>query len=101
MSVSPYPARVYENAPAGVQVLTVKAYDNVTGTPVTSIELEKNSDAEYFRIGSDGILETTKRIDKPLRYRFQFFVFAIMPASFEVRDDNRKPQLLLISGFKL
>lgn len=77
INVSPYPARVYQNAPPGVYVLKVVAYNNDTGRPVTSFKLDQQSDAEYFRVTNESLVETAKVINKPLDYVFQFFVFAI------------------------
>ena len=77
MNVSPYPARVYENAPPGVSVLTVNAYDNSTGEAVTNFRLEKRGLPEYFSITQSGLLQTAKTIDRNIGFRFQFFVFAV------------------------
>lgn len=75
--MSPYPARVYENAPPGVPVLTVNAYDNETAEQVTNFRLKDYGDPSYFRITSDGIMETRKRVEQPIGYEFRFFVFAV------------------------
>nr|KAG5695015.1 hypothetical protein BaRGS_015839 [Batillaria attramentaria] len=77
MNVSPYPARVYENAPAGVPVLTVNAYDNQTGQQVTNFRLEKRGDSGYFRMTDQGIMETAQTVNKRIGYKFTFFVFAV------------------------
>ena len=81
MTVSPYPARIYENAPPGEAVLTVSAYDNVTGEPITTFRLENTSLSEYFNISSSGLMRTSRTIDRNIEFRFQFFVFAVSTAA--------------------
>ena len=81
MNVSPYPARVYENAPPGVAVLTVNAYDNTTGVAVNNFRLEQRGLSEYFTIRPNGLMETAEPIDRTIGFKFQFFVFAISTAA--------------------
>ncbi|XP_012937686.1 uncharacterized protein LOC101851731, partial [Aplysia californica] len=76
MYVSPYPARVYQQAPADLAVARVRASDNETGQPVTSFRLESRNDARYFKVGSDGVIRTKTTISFKVGRIFQFFVFA-------------------------
>ena len=77
MSVSPYPARIYFNATPGIEVLTVRAFDNTTGERINEFRLEEKGISEYFHIGTDGVIRTAKTINREIGFQFQFFVFAV------------------------
>ncbi|KAL8605787.1 hypothetical protein ACOMHN_011149 [Nucella lapillus] len=87
MTVSPYPARIYENAPPGVPVLTVQAYDNATGEAITDFRLEDRGLADYFAVNSSGILSTARQVDRIIGFQFKFFVFAVSMTAGNVQTE--------------
>lgn len=90
LTVDPYPAIIYENAPENTPVLQVIGFDNATRDGFESMHKTLNPDSEYFRLTKVGpirwVMHTTQWIDKPLNYTFQFRVYGTYRGTYRDRD---------------
>ncbi|XP_055884146.1 adhesion G protein-coupled receptor E2-like isoform X3 [Biomphalaria glabrata] len=84
--VTPYPARIYKNAPRDVPVLKVEFTSNSTTLSTTTLALDRKSDARYFRLGPDGVLYTNETINLQSGTVLTFFVFAIYNSSADYKQ---------------
>lgn len=81
ITVSPFPALIYQGANPGIPVLSVSAYDTVTDRPLQNVALTNSRDSDYFelihqpRVQNEWILKVKQTIDKPVGYVFSFSVY--------------------------
>ncbi|XP_071081769.1 uncharacterized protein [Haliotis cracherodii] len=77
LTVSPYPARIYQNAPPGTPVLNVTGYDDVTGASMERMYLSPGVNSSCFKVDvTTGILSVNKTVRWSVGTVLTFFVYA-------------------------